>query len=99
MASQQPTSQQPTPPSAASSAPASSNKKHAEEDSDASGVVVIPHVETTVVVRGDSLWRISESTYGRGIRYSVIYKANREQIRDPDLIYPGQIFVLPKPQR
>jgi nucleoid-associated protein YgaU len=61
-------------------------------------VVVVPHVDTTVVVHGDSLWRISQSTYGEGVRYSVIYKANRAQIRNPDLIYPGQIFVLPKEQ-
>jgi hypothetical protein len=59
-------------------------------------VVVVPSIDTTVVHRGDSLWRISRATYGHGIRYSVIYSANRSQIRDPDLIYPGQIFVLPK---
>ena len=57
---------------------------------------MVPRVETTVVSRGDSLWRISQSAYGNGVRYSVIYAANRNQIRDPDLIYPGQIFVLPK---
>ena len=78
----------------ATAAPSKENGK----DKDASAVVV-PHVDTTVVVRGDSLWRISRSTYGHGIRYSVIYNANREQIRDPDLIYPGQIFVLPKAQQ
>jgi len=41
------------------------------------------------------LWRLSRTTYGEGTRYAVIYKANREQIRNPNLIYPGQIFVLP----
>jgi nucleoid-associated protein YgaU len=56
---------------------------------------VVPKIDTTVVSRGDSLWRISRETYGRGARYSVIYQANQTQIRDPDLIYPGQIFVLP----
>jgi len=71
-------------------------KDKKDKDSD---VVVVPHVDTTVVVRGDSLWHISRSTYGQGIRYSVIYNANRDQIRDPDLIYPGQIFVLPKAQQ
>lgn len=44
---------------------------------------------------GHSLWRISEGHYGAGSRYLVIYNANRSQIRNPDLIYPGQIFVLP----
>ncbi|MFN6953134.1 MAG: LysM peptidoglycan-binding domain-containing protein [Albidovulum sp.] len=56
----------------------------------------MPKIDTRVVVRGDNLWQISRTTYGQGIRYTVIYKANRDQIRDPDLIYPGQIFVLPK---
>jgi nucleoid-associated protein YgaU len=57
--------------------------------------VVVPKIATTTVSRGDSLWRISRLTYGAGPRYAVIYKANREQIRNPNLIYPGQIFVLP----
>jgi nucleoid-associated protein YgaU len=57
--------------------------------------VVVPKVTTTTVSRGDSLWRISQLTYGAGTRYATIYKANREQIRNPNLIYPGQIFVIP----
>lgn len=57
--------------------------------------VVVPKIATTTVSRGDSLWRISRLTYGEGPRYTVIYNANRAQIRDPDLIYPGQVFVLP----
>ncbi len=57
--------------------------------------VVVPKIETATVSRGDSLWRISHLTYGAGMRYAVIYQANREQIRNPDLIYPGQVFVLP----
>jgi nucleoid-associated protein YgaU len=57
--------------------------------------VVVPKIATTTVSRGDSLWRISHLTYGAGTRYAVIYKANREQIRNPNRIYPGQIFVLP----
>ena len=51
---------------------------------------------TTTVSRGDSLWRISRSTYGKGSRYPVIFGANRNKIRNPNLIYPGQIFVLPE---
>lgn len=64
---------------------------------DASAVVV-DAIETATVVRGDSLWRISKKTYGSGFRYLVIHQANKEQIRNPDLIYPGQVFVLPKSQ-
>ncbi len=57
--------------------------------------VVVPKIATLTVSRGDSLWRISRTNYGEGTRYAVIYKANREQIRNPDLIYPGQVFVVP----
>lgn len=60
-----------------------------------SSTVVVPKITTTTVSRGDSLWRLSQVSYGAGTRYAVIYKANRGQIRNPNLIYPGQIFVLP----
>jgi nucleoid-associated protein YgaU len=61
----------------------------------AAGTVVIPSINTTIVSRGDNLWRISQRIYGKGVRYTVIYGANQDQIRNPDLIYPGQVFVLP----
>lgn len=48
-----------------------------------------------VVERGNSLWRIARRTYGTGFRYTVIYRANKEQIKNEDLIYPGQVFTLP----
>ncbi|OWJ64820.1 hypothetical protein BWR60_22845 [Inquilinus limosus] len=51
-----------------------------------------------VVQPGNSLWRIAHSAYGRGIHYTIIYMANRVQIRDPDLIYPGQILTVPTSQ-
>ena len=54
-----------------------------------------PKTATTVVSRGDSLWRISRLTYGDGARYALVWRANRDRIRDPDRIYPGQTFVLP----
>jgi nucleoid-associated protein YgaU len=57
--------------------------------------VVVPKIATTTVSRGDTLWRLSRQTYGVGTRYAVIYKANRQQIRNPNLIRPGQVFVLP----
>lgn len=64
-------------------------------DAAASSAVAASGIATAIVSRGDSLWRISRLTYGAGMRYAVVYKANRNQIRNPDLIYPGQIFVLP----
>ena len=47
------------------------------------------------IKRGDTLWQISQKIYGSGFRYTTIYNANRNQIRDPDLIYVGQVFKLP----
>ncbi|BAU93862.1 peptidoglycan-binding LysM [Methylorubrum populi] len=60
------------------------------------GAVFVPEINTARITRGDSLWQISRRTYGRGNRYTVIYDANQDQIRDPNRIYPGQMFVLPK---
>ncbi|MFC3265894.1 LysM peptidoglycan-binding domain-containing protein, partial [Camelimonas abortus] len=52
---------------------------------------------THVVRKGESLWSISRRTYRLGSRYTTIYEANQDQIADRDLIYPGQVFVLPMP--
>ncbi|MBR0711751.1 LysM peptidoglycan-binding domain-containing protein [Bradyrhizobium liaoningense] len=49
-----------------------------------------------VISRGDSLWALSRRAYGDGSRYAVIFNANRDKIHNPNLIYPGQTFVLPK---
>ena len=48
-----------------------------------------------IVQPGNSLWRIARSIYGSGFQYTIIYEANADQIRDPDLIFPGQAFDLP----
>jgi nucleoid-associated protein YgaU len=50
-----------------------------------------------VVVReGNSLWRIARRTYGTGFKFTDIFEANRDQIKNADLIYPGQVFKLPQ---
>ena len=49
-----------------------------------------------IVQPGNSLWRIARRAYGEGAQYTIIYEANSDQIRDPDLIYPGQIFEVPE---
>lgn len=84
-------SQAPAPPRAATASADPSVPGRAGDP----GVVVVPQIDTAVVSRGDSLWRISRRIYGSGLRYTVIYDANREQVRNPDRIYPGQVFVLP----
>ncbi|MXN64314.1 LysM peptidoglycan-binding domain-containing protein [Stappia sp. GBMRC 2046] len=52
-------------------------------------------IPSVIIRRGDNLWTISRRLYGEGLRYTTIYQANQQQIRNPDLIYPGQVFVLP----
>ena len=53
-------------------------------------------VPTTVTVQpGFTLWRIATETLGEGVLYVQVFEANRDQIRDPDLIYPGQVFAIP----
>jgi nucleoid-associated protein YgaU len=48
-----------------------------------------------VIQPGNNLWNIARQIYGTGHRFTTIYQANRDQIRDPDLIYPGQVFTTP----
>jgi nucleoid-associated protein YgaU len=49
-------------------------------------VVIQPH---------NNLWKLSRVIYGRGAHYRVIYSANKDQIHNPNRIYPGQIFTIP----
>jgi len=52
--------------------------------------------DTYVVQRGNSLWLIARQIYGNGTHYTAIYRANQDLIQDPDRIYPGQQFKVPK---
>ncbi|WP_068316548.1 Ig-like domain-containing protein [Polycladidibacter hongkongensis] len=61
----------------------------------ASANVNLGELPNVIIRRGDNLWTISRRLYGSGYRYTTIYRANDSQIRNPDLIYPGQVFVLP----
>lgn len=58
--------------------------------------VAMPAMQTVIIKRGDNLWRIARSNWGEGLRWSTIYQANTDQIRNPHLIYPGQVFIVPK---
>lgn len=51
---------------------------------------------SVIIRRGDTLWQISRRVYGQGVRYTTIYLANENQINNPDLIEPGQIFTVPR---
>lgn len=50
---------------------------------------------THTVVKGDTLWGISQRYYGNGTQWPRIYDANRSKIKDPHWIFPGQVFVIP----
>ncbi|MEM8729425.1 MAG: LysM peptidoglycan-binding domain-containing protein [Pseudomonadota bacterium] len=54
-----------------------------------------PSIAAVTVQRGDTLWAISQERYGSGFLYVRVFEANRDSIRDPDLIYPGQVFSVP----
>lgn len=56
----------------------------------------VEEVQYYVIQSGDSLWKISSEFYGNGAKYQAIFEANREVIKDPDLIYPGQKIRIPK---
>ncbi|WP_421362664.1 LysM peptidoglycan-binding domain-containing protein [Agrobacterium rosae] len=57
----------------------------------------LAHSDSAVIIRrGDTLWQISRRVYGQGVRYTTIYLANQDQIKNPDLIEPGQIFGVPE---
>jgi nucleoid-associated protein YgaU len=53
-------------------------------------------VAMLTVQPGNTLWAIARDRYGDGILYVSVFEANRDRIRNPDLIYPGQVFVLPE---
>jgi len=50
------------------------------------------------VFRGEYLWKISQypEVYGTGTKWPLIYRANKDQIKDPNLIYPNQVFTIPR---
>ena len=50
---------------------------------------------SVIIRRGDTLWQISRRVYGQGVRYTTIYLANANEISNPDLIEPGQVFRVP----
>lgn len=61
-------------------------------------VLFIPGLNEWKVMSGDCLWKIANSiaVYGNASKWPQIYEANKDQIKDPDLIYPNQVFVIPR---
>ncbi len=54
-----------------------------------------PKQKTYTVKKGDCLWNIAKKFYGNGAQYTKIYNANKSKIKNPNLIYPGQVLVIP----
>lgn len=52
--------------------------------------------KAVIIRRGDTLWQISRRVYGRGVRYSTIYLANKDVTENPNRIFPGQVFKVPE---
>lgn len=52
--------------------------------------------EFYTIKKGDTLSKIAKTYYGNAMKYPVIFEANREVIKNPDLIYPGQVIRIPK---
>ena len=73
------------------------NKVHVQMQKALDSWVEKPDVISYKVVRGDHLWGIAKKKahYGNGFAWPIIYKANRDQIKNPDLIYPNQVFKVP----
>ena len=55
-----------------------------------------PKAQKTYTVKsGDTLWGIAKQFYGSGAKYTTIYNANKGKIKNPNLIYPGQVLKIP----
>ena len=50
---------------------------------------------SVTVQPGFTLWGIAKERFGDGVFYVQVFETNRDKIRDPDLIYPGQVFAVP----
>ncbi len=68
-------------------------------DNDNPSITEIRTGSSVIIRRGDSLWRVARRSYGAGIRFTTIFEANRDQVRNPHLIYPGQVLKVPEEAR
>ena len=64
-------------------------------ESGSSSTAPAPEGQSYTVVKGDSLSKIAKRYYGDAQQWRKIYEANKDQIKNPDLIYPGQTFRIP----
>ncbi|MBL4927881.1 LysM peptidoglycan-binding domain-containing protein [Tabrizicola sp. KVB23] len=87
----EPAAPQPAAPQPATAQPAAAPPAAAQP------AVAPPPAPLTVTVQpGYTLWGIAKTEFGDGVMYVQVFEANKDRIRDPDLIYPGQVFTIPK---
>ena len=77
-----------TKPAAAANKPTIKEEKKRETSSK-------PKTKSYTVKKGDCLWNIAKKYYGNGAQYTKIYNANKGKIKNPNLIYPGQVLTIP----
>jgi nucleoid-associated protein YgaU len=77
---------------------AQEEEERAEAERKATEAELAAQRNSHTVVKGECLWRIAgyEQVYGDPYQWTRIYNANKDQIRDPDLIYPDQVFQIPR---
>ena len=92
MSTPAPPASTPAPPAAAAAPSSSAQQPSAASPADP----VIESVQTKRIATGHTLWELSRNYYGDPTRYPEIYDANKWEIHNPNLIYPGQVVVVPK---
>ena len=82
-------------PAAAAEQPAAEQPAAEAPQPEAAATPAKPKQGRIVIQPGNNLWHISRVLYGSGAKYTMLFEANKDQIRDPDRIYPGQVFQTP----
>jgi len=102
-APEQPAAEQPSGSEMAETAPSGQEQDTMQQPEEAVAAAQAPEIETAVpsegrivIQPGNNLWRISRVLYGSGSKFTMLYEANKDQIRNPNLIYPGQVFKTPE---
>ncbi len=83
-------------PNSAPTAPALASPSAEPPSTPSPANPVVASVQTKRIATGHTLWALSQSYYGDPTRYPVIYEANKSEIHNPNVIFPGQVFVVPK---
>ena len=90
------TALEPAPAPALEPAPQPAAKPAPDPAPEPAPVPAVAALVTVTVQPGYTLWGIAQESYGDGVLYVQLFEANRDLIKDPDLIYPGQVFSLPE---